>query len=253
MPSVTPTASFVPSPIASEVVVPPSTTSFVGKVVTTIADDGLRVRTQPRVSDDSFRLKPLLPAGSQSLVIGGPVVASGYAWHEVVPLSSRAHPSGWIASAGRDGQPWIRTDAFDCPSVPRDMRSLAALPAGVGLHCFAGVPITVEARLLSCHCDVDGLSYTPTWFFLGSGSPTLLVPPDVTTKPSQGADWFVLHLDPDGRHPDPVPIGQVVELTGIFDHPAAADCIRTQMEGDPLPSQGCRLAFAVTRLVATGP
>lgn len=218
--------------------------------MTTLADDGLRVRTQPRVSEDSVRLEPLLPKGAQLYVVDGPVIASGYAWHEVVPLSSRTHQSGWIASAGRDGKPWIGVDTFDCPRVPADMRSLAALPAGVGLVCFAGMPITVEARLLSCSCDVDGLTYMPSWFFLGSGSPTLLVPPDVTTRPSSGVDWFVLSLDPDGTHPDTLPIGQVVELTGIFDHPAAADCIRTQMEGDPLPSQGCRLAFAVTRLVA---
>lgn len=223
--------------------------------MTTLADDGLRVRSQPRVSDDSHEFEPLLPLGTQLLVLGGPVSASGYAWYEVAPLTSRAMPSGWIASAGRDGVPWIAADDFDCPPVPTDVRSLAALPAGVGLACFPRVPITVEARLIPCNCDADGSGYMPSWFFLGSGSPDLLVEPGVTDPTYSGNpdDWFALNLDPAGEHPDVLPIGQVVEVTGIFDHPAAADCTRTEMDGEPVPSQGCRLEFAVTRLLVIGP
>ena len=179
--------------------------------------------------------------------------ASGYAWYEVVPLTSRKLPSGWVASADRDGEPWIAAGDFDCPPVPTDFRSLAALPPGVGLACFPRVPITVEARLISCNCDIDGSWYTPSWFFLGSGSPDLLVEPDVTTVPSDFDDWFVLNLDPSGEHPDVLPIGQIVEVTGIFDHPAASSCTRTEMDGEPVSSQGCRLEFAVTRLLVSGP
>jgi len=91
------------------------------------------------------------------------------------------------------------------------------------------------------------------WFYLDSGSPVLLVPPDVSTVPKDAADWFVLDLDPAGEQPDVLPIDQVVEVTGIFDHPAAATCTRTEMDGRPSPSQGCRLAFAVTQLLVFGP
>jgi hypothetical protein len=227
--------------------------SLVGSVVTTLADDGLRVRSAPRVSDDSLKFEPLLPLGSPLYVLEGPVSASGYAWYNVVPLTSGELPSGWVASADRDGQPWIEAGEFDCPPVPTDFRSLASLPPGVGLACFPRLPITVEARVIPCNCDIDGPWYTPSWFFLGSGSPDLLVAPDVTTVPSDPGDWFVLNLDPTGEHPDVLPAGQVVEVTGIFDHPAASSCTRTEMDGQPAPSQRCRLAFAVTRLLLFGP
>jgi hypothetical protein len=232
----------------------------VGQVVTTLADDGLRVRSQPRISDDSERYDPLLPLGTRLYVLDGPVSASGYTWYQVVPLNSAAPdldfrgsgalPSGWVSSAGRDGEPWIAVDAFDCPPLPTDFQSLAALPPAVGLTCFPRVPITVEARLVSCNCDIDGAWYTPFWF--SRGGETLLVEPNVTSPPPDWDDWFGLNLDPAGEHPDVLPVGNVVEVTGIFDHPAAADCTLTEMDGEPVTSQGCRLEFAVTRLRVVG-
>jgi hypothetical protein len=221
--------------------------------VTTLADDGLRVRSQPRISDDSYKYEPLLPIGIALCVLDGPVSASGYAWYEVAPLTSRTLPRGWVASADRDGEPWIEAGAFDCPPMLTDFRSLAALPPGVGLACFPRIPITVTARLISCSCDADGPWYMPSWFFLGSGSPDLLVEPGVTSPPPNAADWLVLNLDPAGEHPDPLPLGKLVEVTGIFDHPAAATCTLTEPDGEPVPSQGCRLEFAITRLVLQGP
>jgi len=194
-----------------------------------------------------------LPVGTKVYVIDGPVSASGYAWYQVVPLTSRTLPSGWVASASRDGEPWIAASDFDCPPLPTDVRSLASLPPGVGLACFPRVPITIQARLISCNCDADGAWYTPSWFFLGSGGPNLLVEPGVTRAPPNFADWFVLNLDPAGEHPDVPPVGKVVQATGIFDHPAAASCTRTEMDGKPAPTQGCRLEFAVTRLLVLEP
>jgi hypothetical protein len=224
----------------------------VGRVVTTLADDGLRVRSQPRTSKDSNKLEPLLPLGTQLYVLKGPVLASGYAWYEVTPLASRTQPTGWVASAGVDGKPWIAAHAFDCPPAPTDFRSLAAMPPAVRLLCFPRVPIKVQARLISCNCEIDGDWYTPFWFHLND-NPTLLVEPGVTRVPPDMADWFGLNLDPSGEHPDALPVGQVVEVIGIFDHPAAANCTRTEMDGQPIASQGCRLEFAVTRLLVSGP
>ena len=197
----------------------------------------------------------MLPPGTELYVLDGPVSASGYPWYEVVPLTSGNLPQGWIASADRDGVPWIAPADYNCPSVPTNLRALAALPPGVGLVCFPRVPITIEARLISCNCDADGSWYTPSWFFLGSGGPNLLVEPGDTRGAGSmnPEDWFALNLDPAGEHPDVLPIGQVVEVTGIFDHPAASTCTRTDMDGDPAPSQGCRLEFAVTRLLVSGP
>ncbi len=228
------------------------TDTLVGRVVKSLADDGLRVRDKPGNGSDSDPFEPLLPLGTQMYVLDGPVFVSNHPWYEVVPLSSRHLPSGWIASAEEDGEPWVAVDDFDCPPVPTDFRSLAALPEGVGLACFPRVPITVQARLISCNCDIDGSWYTPGWFTLNE-NPLLLVAPDVTSAPPDMADWFGLNLDPAGQQPDVVPIGQVVEVTGIFDHPAAASCTRTEMDGEPVPSQGCRLEFAVTRLLVQEP
>ncbi len=175
--SPSPTPSPTPDPTGSDAALPEPTNSFVGSVVTTLASDGLRVRSEPRVSDDSRKLEPLLPLGSELYVLDGPVSASGYVWYEVVPLTSRELPSGWVASAGRDGEPWIAAGAFDCPPLPTDFRSLAALLPGVGLACFPRVPITVEAGLISCNCDADG-----SWVLAG-----LVLPGEWQSRAPRGA------------------------------------------------------------------
>jgi hypothetical protein len=223
-----------------------------GAVATLV--DGVRVRSRPRIADDSALLNPLLPAGTRLYVLDGPVAASGYDWYEVVPLASSTLPNGWIASAARDGTQWIGpSPSPSCPAVPTTMRALASLGTAVGLHCFARIPITVRARLIGCNCNIDGSWYEPYWFYLGSGSPKLLVDPDVSDVLSDRDEWFALNLDPAGEHPDVLPLGEVVEVTGLFDHPAAATCTRTEMDGEPVPTAACRLEFGVTRLLVFGP
>jgi hypothetical protein len=260
--SVAPTASPSPATTASSVPVPaspvlvatpgasPAGKLTIGSVVVTVVDR-LRVRSAPRISQDSFKLEPVVPQGAKLYVLDGPESASGYTWYQVVPLSARTLPSGWVAIADRDGMPWVEPGAFDCPVTPRDLHSLASLAAGVGLACFPQVPITVRARIVSCNCDIDGAWYTPSWFYLGSGPPGLLVEPDsgASAVSMNPGDWFVLNLDPNGEKPETLPVGKVVVITGVFDHPAAASCTRTDMDSEPVPSQGCRLAFAVTKLV----
>jgi hypothetical protein len=248
----TPAATPSPRPTASPMPTPTASSVMVDTVAVTLVD-GLRVRSKPRVSDDSFKYEPPLPLGTQLYVLDGPVSASDYTWYEVVPLASRAHPRGWVASASRDGEPWLGAGDFACPPLPSDLHSLAALPSGVGLACFPRVPITVTARLVGCYCDMDGSWYTPGWFFLGSGGPNLLVEPGVTRPPDDTRDWFHIDLDPTGQHPDVLPVGKVVQVTGAFDHPAAANCTVTEMDGQPVSTQDCRLEFAVTRLITVGP
>ena len=248
----TPVASALATPTAVPTQTPTERGLTAGTIAATVVD-GLRVRSQPRVSDDSTKYEPLLPLGTQLVVLDGPVSASGYLWYEVVPLTTRPLPHGWVSSAARDGEQWLGDGRFECPPIPDDFRALAALPLGVGLACFPRVPITVEASLIPCNCDADGSWYTPSWFFLGSGSPDLLVEPGVTSVPSNLDDWFALNLDPSGQHPDVRPFGEILEVTGMFDHPAAATCTRTEMDGEPIPSQGCRLEFAVTNVLVRGP
>ena len=253
----TPTVGSTASPAAITTARPAASpmrsAELVGKTAVT-AVDGVRVRSQPRVSDDSFKYDPLLPLGTPLYVLEGPVSASDYTWYEVVPLTSRLDlHSGWVAAASRSGEPWLAASDFACPLMPTDLRSLRALPSSVGLACFPRMPITVQARLVDCNCEMDGPTYSPGWFGLGSGY-KLLVEPEATRLPASTADWFILKLDPSGQHPDVLPVGKVVEVTGIFDHPAAASCTGNVGGDDvPVPTPDCRLDFAVTRLVTVGP
>ena len=256
-PTVTPTAT----PTAVIATARPTATAAAsttpGKTLvdTTVvtAVDGVRVRSQPRVSDDSFKYEPLLPLGTPLYVLDGPVAASDYTWYEVIPLTSRDGRRGWVATASRSGEPWLAAKDFACPPRPTDMRSLAALLPGVGLACFPREPITVQARLIGVPGEIDGPTYSPGWFGLGSGG-NLLVEPAVTRPPADPGRWFFLELDPAGQHPDALPVGDVVEVTGIFDHPAAAACTgNVGVDDTPVPTQDCRLQFAVTRLVTVRP
>lgn len=108
-PTVTAPASSSPSssPSASPSAAPGD--PFLGSVVKTVTDR-LRVRSQPRVSDDSAMYEPVLPLGTELQVIGGPVDSSGYVWYEVAPVSFvlKAGPDhGWVAMGDHDGTPWI--------------------------------------------------------------------------------------------------------------------------------------------------
>jgi serine protease inhibitor len=111
----TPSASLVTDPYASTGVSPvpaasaPQDAGLVGAVARTVSD-GLRMRSQPRVSDDSIKYEPLLPLGTELQVVGGPVEASGYTWYQVEPLGfalADGVDRAWVAAADHDGTPWI--------------------------------------------------------------------------------------------------------------------------------------------------
>ena len=139
----------------------------------------------------------------------------------------------------------------NAPQLPTHAEAVRAVSRGDRLGCFSGVPITFQARLLSCNCDVDGGGYQPRWFGVG-GQPLLLVEPSETTVPEQYDDWLILALDPDGAHADVLPIGQIVDVTGMFDHPAARNCtyqgVPDDTAGPPTPSSACRFMFATTSI-----
>ncbi len=118
-----------------------------GSLAVTVVDR-LRVRSQPRVSDDSVKYEPLLPAGTQLTVIEGPVEASGYAWYHVAPVAvtlTGGVADGWVAMADRDGTPWIAPAAdplagleFARSSVERSLGTAAqADRAAASINAFA--------------------------------------------------------------------------------------------------------------------
>ena len=64
--------------------------------------DDLRVRSLPEVSEASIKFEPLLPTGTELVVLGGPVQASGFTWYRVAPASFRLADSvvdGWDAAS----------------------------------------------------------------------------------------------------------------------------------------------------------
>jgi len=69
-----------------------------GSVATTLATDGLRMRSEPSVDPSSFKYEPLLPLGTALLVLDGPVSGSGYEWYDVAPLAPAEAAHGWVAS-----------------------------------------------------------------------------------------------------------------------------------------------------------
>ena len=157
-PSSTPLPSISPPPTASPTA-PAATPApsagpsnpFLHQVVVTVSDR-LRVRSEPRVSDDSIMYEPVLPLGTELTVIGGPVSASGYTWYKVAPVAfalDNGVTEGWVAMAGKDGEPWIaladspiagielaRANVARGPADPADAKSAAASINAFGLDLF---------------------------------------------------------------------------------------------------------------------
>lgn len=227
-------------------------------VVVTVSDR-VRMRSEPRVADDSVKYEPVLPLGTELTVLDGPVSGSGYLWYKVAPISFVGLDGpgyGWVALAGKNGEPWIAVGPADCPPVPTDVTTLARIPLLARLACFSGRPITVEARLIACNCDVDGGGYEPAWFSGGS-QPLLLVEPLETNPPANYADWVIVRLDPASQYPGVLPVGQIAEVMGMFDHPAAQAClfqgVPVEDAGAPAPTSDCRFMFATTSLAVVRP
>ena len=117
-PSASPAATPAPTPTETPVALDP----FVGKVVFTVSDN-LVVRSEPRVGDDSVMYKPWLPTGTELKVLAGPVSGSGFTWYEVEPVSFAALDGpghGWVAMAGKDGEPWIALT--EVPPMPTGVK-----------------------------------------------------------------------------------------------------------------------------------
>lgn len=217
-------------------------------VVVTIVDR-VRVRSEPRIADDSILYEPLLPIGTALFVLDGPTVASGYEWYQVAPLSFRAVGTyGWIAAASREGEAWIGPAEASCPPRPASVAELVALAPGLALACFSGVPISLEVRVVPCHCDWDGPQTEPAWLGVDGPEPVLLVDPALTAAPSNVEEWLILHLEPSVGDAGSIPGGSMANVTGIFDHPAAAACQETGLEEPLHPTPACRFVFAVTAL-----
>jgi serpin B len=121
-PSATPATSPVAPPASpsAEPSTAPATSSgaLVPGTLAVTVSDRLRVRSAPRVADDSVRFTPVLPAGTPLVVTAGPVEASDYTWYRVAPIGvtlDHGVDQGWVAVADHDGTPWVAPAADPTP------------------------------------------------------------------------------------------------------------------------------------------
>jgi hypothetical protein len=230
-----------------------------------VVTNDLRVRSNPGVSDDSKKLEPLLQDGDRLLVLDGPVQASGYDWYQVMPLTRLGSPTqlaplGWVAVAGKDGEPWIEHEAASCPTDPVDLDEVASLGVDeevyIEIACFSGLEITFPARLVtpSEWCGLgEWADVEPAWMGTCTTAPNYLVAldSDESLHPAWSPD-VDLSFAPDVEAPPEA--WPTVEVTGLFDHPAARTCrLSDESTSSPTPDPAmtileCRNQFVVTSL-----
>jgi len=246
----TPAPAPTPQPSSSEPDRPRADTgAYAAGDVLVVVADGLRVRSQPRVADDSRKFTPLLSARDPMVVLDGPVSASGYDWYRVLPFD-RASPVGWVAAASRDGAPWVARGRGACDATAPSVTTIAQTTPGSALGCYGNRPLTFEAQIMDCMSDVEAIPTSPAWFSLMTLTigndrvcPVLVEPGSPSVVLSKA---LFLHLDPEGEAPDPLPLGVRVQVSGQFDHPAAQQCESGWLD-DPVLT--CRTTFVVTRVV----
>jgi hypothetical protein len=179
-------------------------------------------------------------------------LADGTIWYQLVPLDPAATwRPGWVASD--EAGTALAPVNLGCDAIGVSASMLAGLSLGARLACYAE-PFTFAARIVDCNCDIDGGFVEPEWLGVsgvtGPDGPVtaLLVDENRTAAPSDTREWLLLRLDPAATAPDPVPFGTLVEITGQFDHPAAATCVVPEgVEMHPAdPVLECRTSFAVT-------
>jgi hypothetical protein len=216
----------------------------VAQVVTT----DLVVRSLPEISNSSAVDPARMPIGFLAYILDGPVAADGYDWYKVAPFPPtlsdvvEAHPEfGWLAAAGKDGEPWIAPWEGDCPQPNWDGIMLSQ--RRVALSCWGGADVTLEGTL---SCDTSSQpGGEPTWLWT---VPCRLVGPDYGDLLAGGIG---LHFPPDvgAIPPDRAP----VRVTGHLDDPAAESCTLAPFPGtEPthadLVRLQCRVAFVVTEI-----
>lgn len=220
-----------------------------GRIAEIVTTD-LVVRSLPEISDASAIDPVRVPIGFLAYIVDGPVAADGYDWYRVAPFPPtlsdvvESHPEfGWLAAAGKDGEPWIAPWDGNCPQPDWDGMMLS--PRLVGLTCWGGAEITLQGTV---RCDASSQpGGEPTWLWT---IPCRLVGRDYGDLLAGGIG---VHFAPDV---EVMPRdGTRVRVTGHLDNPAAKTCTLVPFSGElsevPHPELvrlGCRLKFVVTEI-----
>lgn len=245
-------------------VLPGRATPLRADTLAEVVSPRLRVRSEPRVADDSIKYEPLLDVGDRLFILDGPVVADDYEWYQIVAWRPddlfATWPTGWVARADHDGTPWVRPRADGCPSGTVTTAVVSGMHPQERVSCFGDRPLRLRAFVWgdggnrrctpepSTVC-VDG----PAWL---TGEEGWRAEADVNIDtPSIGGP--PLAIDPNGPvRSSALQAGAMVELGGAFDHPAARQCRPGAAGADAqrlsvaAARLSCRARFVVTSVHA---
>jgi hypothetical protein len=208
----------------------------------------LVVRSEPGVGDASSILPASLTDEDRVLVVDGPRDVDGYTWYQVLPIRPdglRERPFGWVASASREGEPWLVREELACPGSA-DLEGILRLAPEERLACYGGR--TIRFRGGQGGCGAAGglpVSYEPRWLRSESGC-------GFGSEPGQIS--LVLRFPP--GVPNDFGDAAKVEVVGHFDDPAAATCVGTANYPEataPTKAEAvalCRTEFVVESLTA---
>ena len=220
----------------------------------------LRIRSAPRVADDSIKHEPLLDVGDRLLILDGPVVASDYEWYLVMAWRPgnlyESWPVGWVSRGDHDGSLWIRRRVDACPTGAITMEIVEALHPQERVACFGDRQLQLrgyvsgEAGSVPCVPEPDTACVEgPAWLVESGGWSA-----EADTwrdTPSIGGPQ--LAMDPNGPiSASALAPGGMVDIEGAFDHPAAGDCRPGAVGPGARPIEPsaarlrCRARFVVT-------
>jgi hypothetical protein len=256
-PNATATGSASPSSAATPTVAP-SPSAEAGVSVLAFADvvvDRLTVRSAPGVDSPPLRSFCVdAPGGCAPAEIGrepmitvvyvldGPTEADGYAWYLVATeRAGSIEPEyvGWVAAGDADDA-WLVHREAACPDAPVELADVTftGMSRLAALHCLGGLEITLTGYYtepapgepLTGDCVAE-----PGWLICTIGTHILRT---VEAPWAGDGNHLQLHLHPDLGPMPPRP--GWIEVTGMFDHPDAADCAAAGAE------LFCRMGFVVT-------
>jgi hypothetical protein len=224
----------------SQASVAPSQAPTTGLAVDAFADvvaDRLIVRQAPGLESDPVPLCIADAPTCAAAMIGqetdcpvvylleGPVGADGYDWYRAVAEASDACPEyvGWIA-AGDGEDAWLARREVPCPEAPVELADVtfAGISRLAALYCLGGEEITLHGYYTAPppgESPGGDCVSEPGWLICTLGYDMLRVEEGTWVG---DANHLQIHPHPDLGPMPPRP--GWIEVTGQFDHPAAAEC-----------------------------
>lgn len=241
---------------------------LVGSVVVPVVE-GVTLREDPGTGGARIGI---LSAGSQNIVVEGPVEADGFAWYRLAaiglpPASGCITPVetnplscpdwyGWAAAGNPvDGSAWFVPTETDCPDPDAETNAFLSLPLRLPLVCYGAEEITFTAFYpeLPDDAGLGGACADPSvgWLYCANITYDVVWPSETYTGAAAQ-----LYVDPTGGVDLP-DRGQWLRITGAYDHPDSAECARANREGiglyadDDHAALACRTHLVVSEVEVT--